>query len=165
MGKIYALDGRETKSPAKDFYNNVVLNYDGDECLIWPFYRCNGYARYWLDGKLTVASRVLCEHVNGPPPNKNDHAAHTCGKGHMGCVTKRHMKWKTAKQNKDDTHLHGTDKVGSNHHLSKLTEKDAAEILRLKGFLSQKEIAVMYGITFQAVSLIHTRKRWIHVSI
>src|SRR5687767_9109273 len=33
------------------FYENVVLPYEGSECLTWPFSRnAAGYGRIWVDG-------------------------------------------------------------------------------------------------------------------
>lgn len=88
---------------ASSFYQEVVLQYDGYECLTWP-YACNadGYGMVWRDGKLNNVHRLLCEAIHGPPPTPDHQAAHSCGNGGLGCSTKRHLSWKTRIQNKED---------------------------------------------------------------
>lgn len=85
------------------YYREVVLPYDGTDCLIWPF-SCdrNGYAKAWVDGKCCIVSRMLCEDVNGPPPSPEYHAAHACHQGAYGCVTKGHLEWQTPQENLAD---------------------------------------------------------------
>src|SRR4051812_27585482 len=60
-----------------------MVGYEGDECLIYPFYRQNvdGQGRLYLDKTkmATTSSRVMCELVNGPPPFEDMDAAHSCG--------------------------------------------------------------------------------------
>lgn len=79
------------------YYRDVVVPYDGDDCLLWPF-ACdtNGHARInGPDGRLIPVARLLCEESHGPPPSPDHVAAHACGKGIKGCVTRRHISWKT----------------------------------------------------------------------
>lgn len=94
------------RGEAAPFYRDVVVPYDGDECLIWPYARTPaGYGV--LDGhKIKVVSRRLCEEAYGPPPTPKHHAAHSCGNGHLGCVTRRHLSWKTPKENGADRIAH-----------------------------------------------------------
>lgn len=88
---------------------DVVLRYEGDECTIWPFTRNDrGYARTRWNGKLRNVCRMICEKVNGPPPTRVHQAAHSCGNGHLGCVTKRHLSWKSPQENSDDKYVHGS---------------------------------------------------------
>lgn len=88
----------------------VALTYEGDDCLAWPFYtRPDGYGEVRYDGKNWVVSRLVCEMVNGPAPSPHHEAAHSCGKGHEGCVAKAHLRWATHKENHDDRKQHGTD--------------------------------------------------------
>jgi hypothetical protein len=96
---------------ARYFYETVA-SHDANECLIWPFARNQqGYATW--HGQ--IVSRFSCTLENGPPPTAQHEAAHSCGRGHEGCVAKRHMRWATPIQNNMDKALHGT-------LLTKLTE-------------------------------------------
>lgn len=142
----------------RQFYHDTVLPYEGDDCLIWPYNRGKkGYAVMMQDGKSLRISRVLCTEINGPPPTPKHHAAHTCGKGRDGCVTKGHLAWKTPSENEADKKIHGTFFVPS-FRKSKVDDAQVREIVALRGKMTQKAIGEKYGISGQAVSNIQ-RKR------
>lgn len=142
------------------FYRDVVLSYEGDECLIWPYATGNGYAYMRLNGRSVSVTRSVCEEIHGAAPTPNHEASHSCGKGHLGCVTKRHLSWKTPQQNNSDKIMHDTHNRGERHPFSKITEIEVGEILGLKGKMSQGKIAEKFGISRPAVSMIHSGKRW-----
>lgn len=146
---------------ALDHYRIVVLLYEGDDCLIWPYSRHeSGRGVITIDGRGSYVSRFLCEDIYGPPPTPDHQAAHSCGKGHLGCVTKRHLRWATREENEADKIIHGTHTRGERCHFSKLTIGQAAEILSLKGKDTQEAIAALYGVSRTIVSKIHSRKIW-----
>jgi len=93
---------------AKKFFHEIVLAYDGDDCLIWPFANIKGYAQIRINGRTSLVTRLVCEAEHGPAPTDSLDAAHSCGKGHLGCVTKRHLSWKTRLENMADAIAHGT---------------------------------------------------------
>src|SRR3972149_3745600 len=136
------------------------VNYDGDECLIWPFSKPNGYGVFGLDGEVYYAHRYMCELVNGPPPTPDHEAAHSCGNGDQACIHPKHVGWKTPSQNQADRAAHGTK---SNGRLGKVSHAQAEEIRALKGKLKQREIAERYGITRSNVSHIQRGKHMTRV--
>lgn len=82
------------------FFREVVLSYDGDECLTWPYAKDgHGYGQLFRGGRNFTVSRLVCIEVNGPPPGPDYDAAHTCDNGHLACVAKRHIVWKTHAEN------------------------------------------------------------------
>ena len=83
-------------SHAKRYFAEVVLPYQGDGCLIWPFATTAGYGR--LDDKLV--NRLVCEAEHGPPPFPKAEAAHSCDV--RACVARKHLHWATRKENEDD---------------------------------------------------------------
>lgn len=101
--------GRINNGEASRYFREVVLAYNGSDCLSWP-YSCNdsGYGKMQFDGRVQIVSRLVCEHVNGPPPTPKHDAAHSCGKGHEACCTKHHLSWKTRAENMADKIVHGT---------------------------------------------------------
>lgn len=104
------------------------LEYPHDYCLIWPFARGdNGYGSFGRQGKFIYTHRYICELVKGPPPTPEHQAAHSCGRGHEGCVNPKHLSWKTRAENQLDRREHGTE----NRVWNKLTPDDVAEIRRL----------------------------------
>lgn len=149
-----------TKKPANGeaerFYREVVQNYSGDDCLIWPFAKTSGYA---VLGRSQLHRRV-CIEENGPPPTKSHQAAHSCGKGHLGCVNRHHLRWATPVENNADKRIHGTHIRGSLHGAAKITEEQAKLIMALKGKLSQPKIAQKFGIARSTVNNVHNGMCW-----
>lgn len=150
------------RGDAQRFYRDIVLPYEGEDCLIWPF-ACSlaGYGK--IGGKPGIVSRRLCEEAHGAPPTPKHEAAHSCGNGRHGCVTKRHLSWKTRVENQADRIEHGTHNRGERHNFAKLTEKQVREILALKGVEKIKDTAARYGVSFNLISLINLGKVWRHI--
>lgn len=143
------------------FIEEVAVSYDGAECLPWPFSKDDkGYGIMRVDGKTIRAHRYLCMRVHGLPPTPEHEAAHSCGKGHQACTAKNHLFWKTQAENQADRLDHGTHNRGERSGKAKITEKQAREILSLKGTRFQHEIASEYGVSKSTVANIHLRKTW-----
>lgn len=155
-GSQRAADGEPER-----FYREVVLAYDGDECLQWPYaVNEHGYGKLFRDAGMRRVPRLVCDEANGPPPTPDHEAAHSCGNGNKGCCTKRHLSWKTSAENKADMLEHGTRVKGERHGRSKLTENDVREIRALQGLMTQATIAKQFNISAAGVGLIHLRKKW-----
>lgn len=139
------------------------LAYQGDDCLIWPFSRSRvtGFGTLTINRRSMRAHRVMCEKAHGKPPSQAHHAAHSCGKGHLGCVNPRHLRWATAKENAADKIAHGTAPRGARQGQSKLTE---ADIRGIRGMLASgrppKEVADRFSISVGTVRAIKGRRRW-----
>lgn len=135
------------------------VDLEDGECLIWPGTRnWNGYGMLGVDGKVTYAHRVMCRLVHGDPPTPKHVAAHTCHNGSGGCCHPKHVVWKTPRENLLDRRAAGTltnkrwDKFGV------VPDADIIRIQKLKGKLNQREIADLFGISYQHVSVIQNRK-------
>lgn len=143
------------------YLSEVVLAYEGDECLTWPFgQNGGGYGTLWDGEKRIFVHRQVCEHVNGPPPTTLHQAAHSCGNGHLACCTKKHLSWKTQAGNSADTISHGTSLRGQRNPQAKLTEPEVLHILALKGIKPQTEIAAQIGVSQTTISKIHSNAAW-----
>ncbi len=142
------------------------VNHKGDECLIWPFARAsNGYAKMGWDGKTCTATRVMCEIKDGPPPSDIHEAAHSCGKGHLGCIHPEHLRWATPVENAKDREITERHNRGTNNPASKLTEDDVVSIRYLcEAGVKQRQVARMFGIAFETVFGIYRSGRWPHVT-
>ncbi|MDR9777187.1 hypothetical protein RJJ65_32030 [Rhizobium hidalgonense] len=149
------------------FTHEIAILHTGDGCLTWPFSKNGkGYGSLYVDGKPIIASRYVCELVNGPPPTPEHEAAHNCGKGHEGCIAPGHLEWKTHKENMADKVVHGTNiRVrGERHHSAKLTEAEVREIRSLKGEETERAMAARFGVSNQTIHSILRRQIWAWVS-
>jgi hypothetical protein len=155
--------GSTSTGAAIRYLDEVVMAYDGDECIAWPFsLNPSGYGRVKVPGsnKITGAHRLICEKVNGPPPSPEHLAAHSCGKGHEGCVTKRHLSWKTPSENQLDRIVHGTDGRGEKNPRARLTADAVRQIRALSGVISHEKLGRQYGVSRPTIGLIMNRTNW-----
>lgn len=128
------------------------LNYEGGDCLTWPFSRNpTGYGSFKRDGKTCYAHRYICEWAHGAPPDPSYQAAHSCGNGHLGCVNPMHLSWKTRSENQLESTWHPR---------IKLTAAKAAEIRRLKGIEYPSITAATYCVTEATVRKIQSGEIW-----
>ncbi len=135
------------------------VDHDGDDCLTWPFKprTKKGYALVNYEGRMHNASAVMCELAHGKKPTPLHEAAHSCGKGHEGCVNPRHLRWATRSENFQDKHLHGTMILGEKHPWTKLTDEQVAEIQ--SSTLSPGRIAEKFGVSRSYVWELRTGKK------
>lgn len=160
-GDPLAGKARTSWGETERFLRDVVLTYEGDECLIWPYIKGrDGYGKIMRGKQQARVHRLVCEEVNGPPPTPAHVAAHSCGKGHLACVAKRHLSWKTIQENKDDELTHGTRKRGEQHYQAKLTENDVRVILALKGKRQGAVLAKRFGVSISLIGSIQRGKCW-----
>lgn len=137
------------------------LTYQEDDCLSWPFSRNEtGRGSATWAGRTSSAPNIICTVVHGAAPTPGHQAAHSCGKGHEGCVNPRHLRWATLSENERDKRAHGTLRRGTCINTNKLSEDDVKTIRRLRLGTSGVAVARMYGITPAAVSSIIRRKSW-----
>ena len=149
------------RGSARTFLMNVVLSYDGDDCLFWPFSRSKqGYGDIRIEGEHIQVHAFVCEKFNGPRPEGDYQAAHTCGNGHLGCCARAHLVWKTRDGNMQDMVVHGRSQRGTKMHMAKLCEGDVREIRKLRGRHTQPEIAKMFGVSRGCVQAILERRNW-----
>ena len=83
---------------------------------------------------------------------------HKDGKKHRPMLS--NLEYGTYLDNKLDKHRHGTDQVGERNSQAELVRKHAKQIYKLKGKMTQLEIARRYGVSRQAVSDIHRGITW-----
>jgi len=157
-GNVHGISPRYKR---KSRWIEAHVCYSGDNCLKWPFDVSNhGRGTVQINNKSMSAPRAMCMLAHGDPPSPQHQAAHSCGKGHDGCMNPRHLSWKTPKENEADKVAHGTLRRGSAINTSKLSEDDVRAIRKMIGTVSGIEIARAWGITATMVSNIKLRKAW-----
>lgn len=157
-------DVNHTERAANGTIQQWVLDhveYDRGECLTWPFATgWDGRGRLSIGG-FKQAHRYMCFLVNGPAPSKIHEAAHSCGKGHEGCVNPKHLRWATPVENAADREAHGTQKRGEDHHTSKLTQDQVDLIRQLEGSgLTNTEIGSLFGVQRETIGDIYRGSTW-----
>ena len=151
---------RVRKGEALEWLRQSV-EYQGDDCLIWPFSRANdGYGRVFFEGKKSTSSRVMCVLAHGRPPTPRHQAAHSCGKGHLGCVSPRHLRWATCSENQSERVPHGTSNRGERQHLSTLSESEVKAIHAEKATTSARLLAGRYGVSEATIYNIWAGRSW-----
>lgn len=139
-----------------DAFLILAMEYEGDECLLWPYARNDqGYPQFRRGKDIFYAHRVICEKVNGPSWKE---ATHSCNRGKDGCVNKRHLSWKTHTENMADKKVHGTQVRGSDQNGAKLTEDQVMAIRA--STLSNRLTGIQFGVSPAQVSRIKNNQRW-----
>lgn len=158
------LKGDTPKGEPLRFFREVVMAYEGDDCLRWPFATKgdgDGRGVLRIGDRTCIVSRLVCEEAHGKPPTPKHEAAHSCGNGHLACVTKGHLSWKTSKGNKDDQLVHGTRARGERSGGAKLTAADVREIRKLRAAGAPlKDLADRYGVDFSTIGNIARGDSW-----
>lgn len=151
--------GRKTYNGEPEKFIQKAFYWNSKNCLIWPFH-CHPKFGYASIGKNTRVSRIVCKKIHGCAPTKKHEAAHSCGKGHLGCISPLHLSWKTHFENMQDMIAHGTVARGTKIKSSKLDEEQVIEIRSRKGKELQRITALEFGIGQDQVSRIQTSHRW-----
>lgn len=156
------LGGTTDRGEAHRFFTDVVLQHETDDCLIWPYVKASsGYGQLRSGGRMMIVSRMVCEDIHGPAPTDKHEAAHSCGNGHLACVTKRHLRWATPTENMADKVVHGTQLRGERHLKAKLKEVDVREIRRLRrSGTSALRLASRFKVTERTIFQIAARETW-----
>ena len=136
-------------------------SYEEDACLTWPFHRSkNGHA--FIKGG--SAARRMCVVAHGEPPTQEHEAAHSCGKGHEGCVNPNHLRWATRQENTDDMIAHGTNRIGSKMPWALLTEEKVIEMRQKhRAGASIKQLSTVYGTSYCGTYDAVTGRNWSHI--
>jgi hypothetical protein len=134
------------------------------ECIKWPHSVINGgYGSVFFDGKRRTAHRTVCRLQHGEPPFPGAQAAHSCGKGHEGCVNPNHLYWATRVENAADMVRHGRSTRGRRHNTI-LSEADVISIrAQVAAGKTRTAVAKDYGVTRNCISLVCSRTTWGHI--
>jgi transcriptional regulator with XRE-family HTH domain len=124
-----------------------------DWCLVWPYARDkHGRGMLGYDGKQHWAHRFMCRLAHGDPPTPEHTAAHTCGKGHDGCINPHHLAWKTQAENLSDCRDHGTIARHHGGNRRKLLPEQIKAIREARGFQTQGQLAAKFGVSEGTIS-------------
>lgn len=156
------LAGSTDWGAAKRFLEDALCYSDESACLTWPYSRnCHGRAQIRIEKKTRNVCRIICERAHGAAPTAKHQAAHSCGKGHAGCISPHHLSWKTAQENEADKVQHKTSWRTSPSLRGRLVRSDILEIRRCCATGEcQRVIAKRFGIDPSTVSRIGSFETW-----
>lgn len=134
------------------YIHRVVLNYKGDACFFWPFLTSNRHRPcMYFRGRIIGVSRAVCMLAHGEPERPDMEAAHSCAKGHLGCVNPAHLRWATKIENLAER----GQLVGRRIVLSAPIAREIRASVT-----SVVELAERYGVTVRTVSRIRNGHSW-----
>ena len=137
------------------------VNYQGDECLRWPFsYGRGGRGQMKLNGHHTTASRAMCAAAHGPAPQSGMHAAHSCGNGNQGCVNPKHLRWATPTENAHDNVILGAVVRGTRQGTARMNAVDILGVRLMAKSQPHKVAAAEFGLARQYVGKIMRKETW-----
>ena len=136
------------------------MPFFSESCVRWPYARKEeGYGAVLYEGVIMGAHRAACFIAHGPPPAPDMVAAHSCGKGHEGCVNHKHLRWATHQENVADRALHERLGIARPRKGLKLTEQNVEEILAFRGKEKIATLAKRFGVHQSMISKIHNGHR------
>lgn len=123
-----------------------VAKFKG-ECWKWPYaINKQGYGQLQINKKRYEAHRWMYELIKGKPPFKSE-LDHLCR--NRSCINPEHLQAVSHQENC---------RRGYN---AKLTETKVVEIKKLFGKKSQRQIALIYGVSRATIGYIFQGKRWL----
>lgn len=130
-------------------------------CWLWtgPLSR-KGYGRARLDRKHQPIHRISWQLFRGEIPD-NLHVLHRCDV--PSCANPEHLFLGTNQDNIDDKMAKRRHRHGDGHHNAKLTAEQIPEIRGLRGKLSQRKIAKLFGVAQHTIAQIQLGKGWYHI--
>jgi hypothetical protein len=127
---------------------------------------CDGYIRMclsWNDGRQfdVRAHRLVMLAFRGPP-KPGQICRHLNGERADNRL--RNLRYGTHSENEQDKRRHGRSLQGEKHHKAKFTSMMVRVIRRLMGSITQRDAAVIFGMSQGNVHLIQKGKTWTHLS-
>ena len=157
------------KTPAERFWakvdkNGPTMPHMQTPCWTWTAFRSrDGYGRFRLAGRALRAHRVAWElHHEFIPVGMG--VLHKCD--NPPCVRDDHLFLGTDADNAADMAAKGRVARGEQHWGAKLTEENVISIFRCRrdGWTLER-LAMQFGVSFQHISDILSRRRWAHVEL
>lgn len=144
---------------------NRIVGTRTDKVLS-PFKNDKGYLIVSLyqngNSKAFLLHRLVLKAFVGQSPSPKSITRHLDGDQKNNRLD--NLTWGTYSENMQDSLKHGTHVCGSKHKMSKLTERDVKQIIKLlQGNQTQTEIGNMFGVSHRTISYIKLNKTWRHI--
>lgn len=127
-----------------------------DECVLWEgALNSGGYPVTWENGKTVYKHRQVAGAVKGQV------VMHSCD--NPACINPAHLSVGTAAQNSKDMITKNRQAKGENCARSRLTELQVKDILSVKGEMSSRKAATLFGCSKTNILDIWNQKIWRHI--
>lgn len=131
--------------------------------ILRPVENGRGYpvVNLWVRGKRyqRQVHQLVAEAFLGPKPTVLHEVAHNDGNSRNPQAA--NLRWATRAENHADKLRHGTHNRGQRHGLSKLTDEQAAEIIRLrKAGVQLRDLAAIFAVSLGCVRKLLSGESW-----
>jgi hypothetical protein len=138
-----------------DKFGPIVQSRLG-RCWVWTGAKTDkGYGRLHMVGGVEYAHRISWNHHFG---YTKKWVLHRCD--NSSCVRPTHLFLGTCADNNADMVRKGRQCRGEDRPQSKLTRRSVAQIRRLRGKISQRVLALRYGVDQSTISLAQRGLNW-----
>lgn len=143
------------------FWSKVDRRGD-DDCWNWTANsHQRGYGVFWFEGRNVRAHRLALEWHSGPPPFPDAMALHSCD--NPSCCNPTHLRWGSAKDNKDDQILRKGPLHGEASPSAVIDSEIVSSIYRMRlNGLTASEISDRLGLPKTLVMNVYTGRSWSH---
>lgn len=155
-GRVRGVDRVVTK------INGATVKYEGK--VLYPRYNHKGYLSVCLSkgckGRYHRVHRIVATAFISEPPSDKHQVNHIDGNKANNHVA--NLEWVTASGNIVHAYSMG---LSSNAHKERVTEKDVLAIREAysKGEITQRSLAIKYGVCYDSIWRIINRKTWTHI--
>lgn len=155
---------RSAESLDELFWDRLMMGLPSEQCWTWPGHLDeDGYGSLKHEKRPYRAHRVSWAIHSGRMPCADEVVRHTCD--NPPCVNPAHLLVGTVTDNNRDTvqRERRKDQRGEGHPNAKLTEIQVMEIRELAGTISERKLALKYGVSAPTISDVVTQRTWAHV--
>lgn len=151
---------RLESDPIKRFWSYVKK---GDGCWIWTGAKRYGYGVFGFGSRTKGTLKSIGAHkfsylISHGKIEKGKVIRHLCG--NPACVRPKHLRSGSVQDNANDCRRHGNIAHGERNGMSKLTNAQVSEILRLRPSVGPFKLARMFGVSYMTIYQIVTGRRW-----
>lgn len=133
------------------------------DCFEWQGTRHTfGYGNQYVNGKIYTVPRLVWILFHGPIPDSM-HVLHQCD--NPPCFLLSHLELGTHDDNMRQRDAKFRYRHGQDNNTTKLTDEQVREIYSLKGKVTQRGLALMYGVNQRAIWNILNHKGWKHLKL
>jgi hypothetical protein len=159
-GRVRSLDRVILRRIGKGLTPDRLVTSNEPGAFLRPGLASHGYPTISIKRQTHCVHKLVLEAFVGPRPDGMQ-ACHKDGNRQNPALV--NLRWDTPSGNAVDNLANGTRLQGEEYRTAKLTNSAVIEMRRLRGRLSQKALAEMFGVSPAAVQAVMDGRTWKHV--